>query len=365
MTVNIFVYIFYYFLFALSVDMCLKNQQNIRFDSSYKSLMESLNSDITSTLETCEYLEPDNNWPIEIRDLLIMQLNVQGLSSKVDQIKRIIDKNPCNKPPEVILLCETWLNDYSQNINIPGYHLELEKRKGKKGGGVAILIKENLKYKSRPDLKEKFKNSQTETCFVELKGSQGNIILGSLYHPPNTPTKELLDNYTELLNELNKERNELILGMDHNLDLLKVNQHKLTEEFLECNLDSGMIPQITKPTRITQTSATLIDNVMISKKLSGQTESRILVENISDHLPSLVSIKNFRYTHKEGMKVYSRDTCKNNLDKLRGALQGKNWDLELNPYKYNIDIMTERFQRVLDEAIDHFTPYRERTINYK
>ena len=56
--------------------MCLKNQQNIRFDSSYKSLMELLNSDITSTLEACEYLEPDNNWPIEIKDLLIMQLNV-------------------------------------------------------------------------------------------------------------------------------------------------------------------------------------------------------------------------------------------------------------------------------------------------
>ena len=79
---------------------------------------------------------------------------------------------------------------------------------------------------------------------------------------------------------------------------------------------------------------------MISKKLSGQTESRILVENISDHLPSLVSIKNFRYTYKEGMKVYSRDTRKNNLDKLRGALQGKNWDFELNSYKYSIDVMT-------------------------
>ena len=74
--------------------------------------------------------------------------------------------------------------------------------------------------------------------------------------------------------------------MDHNLDLLKVYQHKLTEEFLECNLDSDVIPQVTKPIRITQTSTTLIDNVMVSKILSGQTESRILIENISDHLPS-------------------------------------------------------------------------------
>ena len=86
MTVNIFVYIFCYLLIALNVDMCLKIQQNSRLDASYKSLMESLNSDITSTLEACEYLEPDSNWPIKTKDLLIMQLNVWGLSSKVDQI---------------------------------------------------------------------------------------------------------------------------------------------------------------------------------------------------------------------------------------------------------------------------------------
>ena len=82
-------------------------------------------------------------------------------------------------------------------------------------------------------------------------------------------------------------------------------------------------------------------------------------------MPSLVSIGNFRLTHKKKLKIYSRDTRKNNLDKLRGALQCKNWDLELNPYKSNIDVMTERFNRVLGEAIDHFTPYREKTINYK
>ena len=85
------------------------------------------------------------------------------------------------------------------------------------------MIKENLKYKNRLDLNGKLKNSQMEACFVELKGTQGNIILGNLYRPPNNPTKEFLDNYTELLNELNKEKNELIFGRDHNLDLLKIN----------------------------------------------------------------------------------------------------------------------------------------------
>ena len=120
--------------------MCLTKVQNAKLDPSYITLMKTLRSDITNNVETCEYLEPDGSWNIESEKLLIMQLNVQGLSSKVDQIKQLIDTNLCNKPPEVILLCETWLNNSSPTITIPGYNLELENRNGRKGGGVAILI---------------------------------------------------------------------------------------------------------------------------------------------------------------------------------------------------------------------------------
>ena len=120
-------------------------------DSNYNNLIESINSDITTSIKACEYLELNNSWPIESNNLLLMQLNVRGLSSKVDHITRIIDSNPCNKPPEVILLCETWLNEYSPKINIPGYRLETENRKGKKGGGSNTdQRKSEVQNKTRP-----------------------------------------------------------------------------------------------------------------------------------------------------------------------------------------------------------------------
>ena len=121
--------------------MCLNNHKHLIGDSSYKRLIELLNAEISNVSESCEYLETDSNWTVKTSDLLIMQLNVRGLSSKIDQIKRLIDNNPCNKPPEVTLLCETWLNQGSPSINIPGYNLVQENRIGKKGGGIAILIK--------------------------------------------------------------------------------------------------------------------------------------------------------------------------------------------------------------------------------
>ena len=36
---------------------------------------------------------------------------------------------------------------------------------------------------------------------------------------------------------MQKEKKELIIGMDHNLDLLKSSEHKLTQQFLDTLLD--------------------------------------------------------------------------------------------------------------------------------
>ena len=78
--------------------------------------------------------------------------------------------------------------------------------------------------------------------------------------------------------------------MDHNLDLLKQTSHRKMQTFVESTLDHALLPVITEPTRISKTSATLIDNVMISDKLQSNYTSNILVSNLSDHLPCYVEI---------------------------------------------------------------------------
>ena len=64
--------------------------------------------------------------------------------------------------------------------------------------------------------------------------------------------------------------------MDHNLDLLKSHKHIGTAKFLEHILEYGYLPLITKSSRITKTSATLIDNIIISQGLQGDFDSSIL-----------------------------------------------------------------------------------------
>ena len=53
------------------------------------------------------------------------------------------------------------------------------------------------------------------------------------------------------------------------MDLLKSSIHKQTNDFTEMLLDNGMVPTITKPTRISKTTATLIDNILIRERNSA------------------------------------------------------------------------------------------------
>ena len=65
------------------------------------------------------------------------------------------------------------------------------------------------------------------------------------------------------------------------------------------NLDFDLFPVITKPTRITHISATLIDNIFLDSRLTGKTVNKILVDDISDHLPSVLILENLN-PQKEG-----------------------------------------------------------------
>ena len=65
---------------------------------------------------------------------------------------------------------------------------------------------------------------------------------------------------------ISKERKECVIMGDMNIDLLEYESHrKKTNDYLENIFAHGFIPVITKPTRICNSSATLIDHIYIHK----------------------------------------------------------------------------------------------------
>ena len=94
------------------------------------------------------------------------------------------------------------------------------------------------------------------------------------------------------MNKIKKETlKDIILGLDHNLDFLKHHVHARTQQFLESITDSGLLPTVTRLTRITPNSATLIDNILLSQNLSARKTSGVIVSDISDLIPCMTIIK--------------------------------------------------------------------------
>ena len=193
---------------------------------------------------------------ISSSDLAIMQLNIRGLYSKIDKLKALLNECTLGKKIDVILLCETWQSKSSHLPKLDGYSYIYKHCQHKLGGGVGMFVSDGLKYKGRSDLY--MNECSFEFCLIEVKLKHENVLLCSGYRAPNTNPNEFLADYEKLLNTVNAGCNKLIIGIDHNLDLLKHRSHAPTKKFVELFESFQQIPSITRPTRITKSSATLM-----------------------------------------------------------------------------------------------------------
>ncbi len=67
-----------------------------------------------------------------------------------------------------------------------------------------------------------------------------------------------------MLDKWNENKVQIICG-DFNIDLLNPNGNKRIIDFTDTLYSKGIFPVITKPSRITKYTATLIDNIYTNK----------------------------------------------------------------------------------------------------
>ena len=149
--------------------MCLSKHNNTPHDWLGKQVSDLTNLGLEKVLDTCDYLPFDKASEITCEDheLTAIQLNVRGLISKMNDLSKLITGCLKKHKVDLVLLCETWLtSDVKSLVRIPGYHFHGIECCEKKGGGVGLLIADELHFKNRPDF-DVF-NPNFECCFIEL-----------------------------------------------------------------------------------------------------------------------------------------------------------------------------------------------------
>ena len=345
--------------------MCLSESPKAKtIDAIYsdeaKDLNHLINSDCETLISDSNYILPNDISELSVDDysLKVMHINIQSLPAKIDQLKLLLEKlSEKGIVLDVILICETFLSDNKvNNCQLENYILKERHRESRVGGGVAIYINKRLKHSERADL-QIFIEGHIESIFVEIDMNGKHYIIAELYRIPGTDLEVFFQMYTELIEKVQQENKTFILGTDQNIDYLKINEHANTARFLDMNLDHGLIPSITRPTRISHSSATLIDNIYSNN--IGQSESAILLSGMSDHLPCCLFLGK-KQRSKDTVTITSRKLNDAKINSIRNEISHIDWDITLE--NLNTDQSYNVFLHQTITALDKYAPKQKVTI---
>ena len=101
-------------------------------------------------------------------------------------------------------------------------------------------MREEIMYKVQTDLCPIVADT-IELTFIEIVAkNRKSIVIGS----PDRHPKLFTNSLKETIALIKAEGKEMILGMDHNMDLIKSSEHKLTQQFLDDLLNNDVLPTI-------------------------------------------------------------------------------------------------------------------------
>ena len=300
---------------------------------TYLTLNSNLDPDqnyynqIITHVESCDYHDEDTfkclTKDSKDDEFSLLHLNIRSILNKFDDLKAYLNSLEYNF--SVIGLSETWLNQNNcTDFPLPCYHYIGKVRNNKHGGGVGLYVNCSYQFRERDDLAVNI-DDIIESQFIELTTKPKNTLVGIIYRPPNSKIDQFIECLTEMLQKLDLQNKKCYLMGDFNLDLLKIDENQYTKDFINQMFSSTFYPLISKPTRITNISATLIDNIFVND-LEECHRCGILYTDLSDHLPVFqitFSLKKGNDTHCD---IKYRLMNKNTVDRLCKDLKNEDWN---------------------------------------
>ena len=310
----------------------------------------------------CDYYDattpiPNTNRP----NCSMFHLNIASLAAHKDELIAAISLT--NVEFDIIAISETRIikgQDPTYDITLPGYKEYSTPTESTKGG-VIIYMKEAINVKRRTDLESKlYEPGMLESVFLEtMNDKKKNEIFGCIYRHPTMDIKTFNDKYfNEIMTKITDEKKTCYLAGDFNIDLLK-SEMTDTKDYFDILTTNLFVPHITLPTRVTNRSQTLIDNIFSNNPEFENCTSGNFTFSISDHLAQFLIIPSSvnRPPKIHNMKV--RDMRNYSHEELVADIININWTEVLEADRADPDHSFQRFNDKINEILDKHMPWRK------
>ena len=199
-------------------------------------------------------------------------INARSLYPKIDEIHQIIHKHEF----DILGINETWLDVFISDHELLIDHYDLLRHdRNRQGGGVCLFVRKSLKYSTVQTVKDKL-----ESIWINVAFNNNNVGIGCMYRPPSAD-QEYYNDMLDQIEQVKATSDDIILMGDLNFNYV-LNEHlsSCPVHYIESAYELTQL--VDKPTRVTQSSSTLIDLILSSMPQQHEC-TRVLPVSLSDH----------------------------------------------------------------------------------
>jgi hypothetical protein len=251
---------------------------------------------------------------------------MQSLPAKFNHLTSFVDHlNLSNIQFNILAFQECW-KVAKNSFDIPGYNLFFKCRENGNGGGVGCYLKSDYVCNVIEDKKFFVENTfEALAIKVEIPNIKKFIVV-SLYRPPNN-TAESMENFFQSFNYLCEKLGNFNLPIyiftDSNINLLNTGDGLYPNILFDTSISNGFMQIISKCTRMSADSKTLIDQIFTSHDLSNVSKSGVIIDSFSDHFMTFCCVKTRRsnnsnsdnkFTFHRNFSAFKKDQFLNDLN---------------------------------------------------
>ena len=165
------------------------------------------------------------------KNLRILYWNPRSIANKKEEVSKILNDL------DIFVCVESWLNK-DTNFHFTGFKTFRKDRTDKNGGGIVLLIRNNLAYKEKENLN--IPHTSVEIASITITNVKPALNLIVCYRAPSVTLTEL--QWDQILSNINKSSHTIFLGdfnahhMNWNCNKTDTNGKNFYESLLKTNL---------------------------------------------------------------------------------------------------------------------------------